>query len=159
MFILISSLASITIIFFLFICLILALYSHFFNDGEAINFEEAYKGALKLVTDIGQIFADMKENVVNTMQTIMELPEKICTWFEDFFEKIGQFFTNLGNRIGQFFTNIINEIITFFGGEPIDCGCEEDCIDCASDRNTDGVHCGKIENCSCSLCVASRGRN
>ena len=154
------------IIFFLFICLILALYSHFFNDGEAINFEEAYKGALKLVTDIGQIFADMKEGVVNTMQTVMELPEKIGTWFEDFFEKIGQFFTNLGNRIGQFFTNIINEIISFFGGEPIDCGCEEYCSDCYEDYMEKSLihqvdeysHCGKVKWCICNTCEFRKER-
>lgn len=148
------------IIFFLFICLILALYSHFFNDGEAINFEEAYKGALKLVTDIGQIFADMKEGVVNTMQTIMELPEKIGTWFEDFFGKIKLFFNNLGDRIGHFFTGIWNEILMFFGNEPISCGCAELCPNCLddfefsydNDIEFEYAHCGKTKYCTCTLC-------
>ena len=127
------------LVFFLFLCLILALYSQFFLEGEAISFEETYKKALNLVMKIGKVFSNMKDGVVNTMQTVFELPE----------------------RIGNFFTNFWHKIVEFFGGE-IPCGCVEDCLDCKNAFDTitgpiTDVHCGSEEQCTCKYCTAYRG--
>ncbi len=155
------------LVFFLFLCLILALFSHFFLDGEAISFEETYKSALQLVADIGNVFANMKDGIVDAMSTIIALPEKISNFFSDFFNKIGKFFTDLGSRIGNFFTGIWNEIRLFFGGDPVDCGCDSSCQDCLNEMNSSyfyGIdfeycHCGKVKYCTCNYCDLYRRSN
>lgn len=146
-------------IFVLFLCLVLSLYSYCF-EGEELSFQAAYKNVFQRVNDIGTVFSDLKGTVVTTLNTVISLPGKIADFFVNFFGKIGGFFTDLAEsvsgfiddlveRIKAFFAGIRNTILNIFGVDTkCTCSNPEECEDCPCNA----------KDCRCGVIGGSRGK-
>ena len=121
------------LIFVLLLCLCLSLYSYIFLDGQAINFEEAYKNALDYILDIGSVIDGVRDGIKETIKVIVDIPGYIKQSI---------------NRVGLFFTGLWNRIVIFFGGET-SCVCADpsSCIDC--NCNASDCICGDVFSSNC----------
>ncbi len=101
------------LLFILLLCLILSLYGFLFLDGEAISFEELYKGFMSYITDIGKTFDGFREGILTMIDNL-----------SDPIGAIGDFFTDLWTNIANFFGACGHG-----GSECVpDCSCQ--CKDC-----------------------------
>ena len=102
------------IVFILFICLVLSLFSYCFMDGESLSFEEAYKGLLKYVTDIGGVLSDLKDGIVSTFTALVQIPNNIGNFFANFEQNVTDFANNTGSSIADFLQGIADAIAEGF---------------------------------------------
>lgn len=135
------------LIFILLICLVLSLYGFIFNKGEALNFEQLYKGCLTYVTDIGNAFNTFRDALVDLIEGNVDIGKAIADFSVKFINKFTEFTTNMLNGIsdfaidvvdgiGQFFVDLWTNIANFFGV----CGHI-------------GTECPENCNCQCKECV------
>ena len=124
------------IAFILVLCLVLALYSHIFHNGEMVSFEETYKSAMGVFQRVGNIYSSAKDVVINVTshpdiigvkleqyfayaltrlnEFITPLAGGFVTLFNELGNKIGGFFTNLASALGEFFTSLGDRIYNYF---------------------------------------------
>lgn len=111
-------------IFILLICLVLSLYGFVFNKGEALNFEQLYKGFLTYVTDIGNAFDGYRDGLIDLIEGNIDVGKFIGELSADIVNGIGQFFIDLWTNIANFFG-----VCGHIGTEcTVNCNCQ--CKEC-----------------------------
>lgn len=136
-------------IFILLVCTVLSLYAFCFSFGESSSFQGVYEHATGFIKTTAGAFASVKDTVTTGIQIALALPEKISSFFGNFFEKIGESLSNLAERIRQFFVGTLNRIAKLFKIETTcDCKDPENCKDCKCEA----------EDCPCSVGGTRGGR-
>ena len=89
------------LIFILLLCLVLSLYGFLFLDGDAISFEELYKGCMNYITDIGNTFDGFRKNIITMIGNLSNPIGAIGDFFNDLWTNIANFFGQCGHGGGE----------------------------------------------------------